>query len=61
MLRVASSLLVLGGVSLEDPVWWAGWGLPASGASLWQSTGGGVVSASEAPPPDPQVEDQTEP
>lgn len=27
-----------------DPVWWAGWALPASVASLWQSTGGGIVS-----------------
>lgn len=27
-------------VSLEDPVWWVGWGLPASGASLWQFPGG---------------------
>lgn len=48
-------------VSLEDPVWWVGWGLPASGASLRQFPGGGVFSASEAPPPGPQVEDQTEP
>lgn len=37
MLRVASCMLVPGHVSLEDPGWWAGWGLPASGASLWQS------------------------
>lgn len=54
MLRVASCMLVPGHVSLEDPGWWAGWGLPASGASLWQSPGGGVVSASEAPPPAPR-------